>query len=105
MELHLEYFMKLRNLIYERTGISFEANKIYYIKKRLQQRMDACGLAEIDEYIKHLKLFDRDGREFQELMNLMTVITDFRHTISILKMKLSKIISGICFLQKADGLL
>ena len=73
MELPLEYFMKLRNLIYERTGISFEANKIYYIKKRLQQRMEISGLDDIDDYIKHLKLFDRDGREFQELMNLLTV--------------------------------
>ena len=73
MDLHLEYFMKLRNLIYERTGIRYEENKIYYIKKRLQQRMDACGIQEIDGYIKHLKLFDRDGREFQELMNLLTI--------------------------------
>jgi chemotaxis protein methyltransferase CheR len=73
MELPLEYFMKLRNLIYERTGISFEANKIYYIKKRLQQRMDACSFAEIEEYIKHLKFYDTAGREFQELMNLLTV--------------------------------
>lgn len=73
MELPLEYFIKLRNLIYERTGISYEENKIYYIKKRLQQRMQAGEFIRIEDYIKHLKLFDPKGREFQELMNLLTV--------------------------------
>lgn len=73
MELPLEYFIKLRNLIYERTGISYEENKIYYIKKRLQQRIEAGNFQGVNEYIKHLKLFDRDGREFQQLINLLTV--------------------------------
>lgn len=73
MELPLEYFMKLRDLIYERTGISYEENKIYYIKKRLQMRMEQGQFQRIDEYIKFLKLLDRNGREFQELMNLLTV--------------------------------
>lgn len=73
MELPLEYFIKLRNLIYERTGISYEENKIYYIKKRLQQRMNAGGFERVEDYIRHLKIFDPKGREFQELMNLLTV--------------------------------
>ena len=73
MELPLEYFIKLRNLIYERTGISYEENKIYYIKKRLQQRMQAGEFTRIEDYIKHLRLFDPKGIEFQELMNLLTV--------------------------------
>lgn len=73
LDLPLEYFIKLRNLIYERTGISYEENKIYYVKKRLQQRMQAGGFEDIEAYIKHLKLFDGNGREFQELINLLTV--------------------------------
>lgn len=73
MELPLEYFIKVRNLIYERTGIRFEENKIYYVKKRLQQRITAGDFQGIEEYIRFLKLFDRDGREFQELINLLTV--------------------------------
>jgi len=73
LELPLEYFIKLRNLIYERTGISYEENKIYYIKKRLQQRMQAGEFTRIEDYIKHLRLFDPKGIEFQELMNLLTV--------------------------------
>ncbi len=73
MDLPLEYFIKLRNLIYERTGINYEENKIYYIKKRLQQRMEATGTQSVEEYLKILKLFDRNGREFQNLINLLTV--------------------------------
>lgn len=73
MELPLEYFIKLRDLIYERTGISYEENKIYYVKKRLQMRMDQGQFQRIEEYIKFLKHLDRNGREFQELMNLLTV--------------------------------
>jgi len=73
LELPLEYFIKLRNLIYERTGISYEENKIYYVKKRLQQRMEIGEFSRIEDYVKHLKLFDPKGREFQELMNLLTV--------------------------------
>lgn len=73
MELPLEYFIKLRDLIYERTGISYEENKIYYVKKRLQTRMEKGQFQKVDEYIKFLKHLDRNGREFQELMNLLTV--------------------------------
>lgn len=73
MDLPLEYFIKLRNLIYERTGISYEENKIYYVKKRLQIRMQQGQFQRVDEYIKFLKHLDRSGQEFQELMNLLTV--------------------------------
>lgn len=73
MELPLEYFIKLRNLIYERTGISYEENKIYYVKKRLHQRMEAADFDRVEDYIRHLKIFDPQGREFQQLMNLLTV--------------------------------
>ncbi|HHV15299.1 MAG TPA: chemotaxis protein, partial [Gelria sp.] len=73
MELPLEYFIKLRNLIYERTGIRYEENKIYYIKKRLYQRMEAGGFDRVEDYIRHLKIFDPKGREFQQLINLLTV--------------------------------
>jgi chemotaxis protein methyltransferase CheR len=73
LELPLEYFIKLRNLIYERTGIRYEENKIYYIKKRLHQRMEAGGFDRVEDYIRHLKIFDPKGREFQQLINLLTV--------------------------------
>ncbi len=73
MELSIEDFINLRNLIYERTGMQFGENKIYYFKKRVQKRMETRGLEKVSEYIKYLKMFDRDSREFQDLINLITV--------------------------------
>lgn len=73
MELSIEDFINLRNLIYERTGMQFGENKIYYFKKRIQKRMEHCDIHRVSEYIRFLKMFDRDNREFQDLINLITV--------------------------------
>ncbi len=73
MNLSMEDFIAIRNLIYERTGMHFGENKIYYFKKRLQRRMEDNRLERVSEYVKYLKYFDRDNREFQELINLITV--------------------------------
>lgn len=73
MELSIEDFINLRNLIYERTGMQFGENKIYYFKKRIQKRMEFRNIHKVAEYIRYLKMFDRDNREFQDLINLITV--------------------------------
>ncbi|MEQ8174308.1 MAG: protein-glutamate O-methyltransferase CheR [Syntrophomonadaceae bacterium] len=73
MELSIEDFINLRNLIYERTGMQFGENKIYYFKKRIQKRMEYRDIHKVAEYIRYLKMFDRDNREFQDLINLITV--------------------------------
>lgn len=73
MELSIEDFVSLRNLIYERTGMQFGENKIYYFKKRIQKRMEEQGIERVPDYIRHLKMFDPENREFQELINLITV--------------------------------
>lgn len=73
MELSIEDFINLRNLIYERTGMQFGENKIYYFKKRIQKRMEYRDIQRVSEYIRFLKMFDRDNREFQDLINLITV--------------------------------
>lgn len=73
MELSIEDFINLRNLIYERTGMQFGENKIYYFKKRIQKRMEHRDISKVSEYIRYLKMFDRENREFQDLINLITV--------------------------------
>jgi len=73
LELSTEDFVSIRNLIYERTGMNFGDNKIYYFKKRLQKRMEENALGKVTEYIRFLKFGDRGEREFQELINLITV--------------------------------
>jgi len=73
LDLSIEDFVSVRNLIYEKTGMHFGDNKIYYFKKRLQKRMEENGLTKVSEYIRLLKFGDRKEREFQELINLITV--------------------------------
>ncbi|MEN6348483.1 MAG: protein-glutamate O-methyltransferase CheR [Syntrophomonas sp.] len=73
MDLSTEDFISIRNLIYDRTGMHFGDNKIYYFKKRLQKRMEANDLTKVSDYLRLLKFLDRDNREFQELINLITV--------------------------------
>lgn len=73
MDLSTEDFISIRNLIYDRTGMHFGDNKIYYFKKRLQKRMEANDLTKVSEYLRLLKFLDKDNREFQELINLITV--------------------------------
>lgn len=36
MKLAVEEFIKLRNIVYDRAGIYFETNKIYYVKNVLK---------------------------------------------------------------------
>lgn len=73
MNLSIEEFIKLRNLIYDRTGIFYGENKVYFVKKRLRKRIAAGGFESVADYIRFLKFFDRDGGEFQDLVNLLTV--------------------------------
>ena len=47
MDLSTEDFIAIRNLIYERTGMHFGENKIYYFKKRLQKRMEINQLQKV----------------------------------------------------------
>ncbi len=68
----VEDFIKLRNLIYERTGIKFEEKKIYFVKRRVMERVKALGLKSSKEYYRYLRFRDRDGKEFQNLINLLT---------------------------------
>lgn len=73
LDLSIEDFVRLRNLIYEKTGIHFGENKVYFVKKRLQKRMELNQIDSVNEYIKFLKYFDLENREFQELINTLTV--------------------------------
>lgn len=72
MKLTVEDFIKLRNLIYEKAGMSFEPKKIYFVKKRVEKRMEILGLEDVSQYYNLLKFKDKFGTEMQELLNLMT---------------------------------
>ncbi len=68
----VEDFIKLKELIYKRTGIKFEERKIYFVKRRVIERMKELGLSSGKEFYRYLRLKDRKGHEFQKLVNLLT---------------------------------
>jgi chemotaxis protein methyltransferase CheR len=72
VDLSVEDFTKLRDFLYQKIGIYFEDKKIYFLKKRLQIRMDFLGFEEPNQYIRLLKFSDPYGTELQDLVNLIT---------------------------------
>ena len=56
----------------ERTGLSFDEGKRYYVERRLSERMMAVGAHSVREYQSLLR-FQPSGEELQHLVNLMTV--------------------------------
>ncbi len=71
-ELKLEDYIKLKNLIYDKAGLFFATNKIYFVKKRLEKRMISLGMNDFQAYYDSLKYYDRTGEELQNLINELT---------------------------------
>lgn len=72
-EITIDEFERFADLIYRKTGIRFEQKKIYFVSKRIEKRMEVLGIESPDDYLRYLKFSDKNGREFQELVNLLTV--------------------------------
>lgn len=70
--LNAETFNKLRDLIYEQTGIHFQENKKYLLESRLQPRVRSCGCNSFDEYLNFLRFDAYRDREFTELYTVIT---------------------------------
>ncbi|MDT0355919.1 protein-glutamate O-methyltransferase CheR [Herbaspirillum huttiense F1] len=67
-----EDFERFREYFYRRSGIHFESTKRYFVDKRLIDRIQAAGCADFREYFSLLR-FETSGREWQRLVNEMTV--------------------------------
>ena len=72
MELCTEHFVRIRDVIYQKLGLFFEENKVHFIKRRIQIRMDALGITDPAEYIFLIAHADVGGVEMQQLANLVT---------------------------------
>jgi len=70
--MRLEDFIKLRDYVYRKSGVWFDEKKLYYVEKRVEARMRATGHDDFRTYFAWMR-FDTSGREFQELMNALTV--------------------------------
>ncbi len=66
-------FRELRDLIYEKIGIHILDEKIYFLKKRVEKRIEELGIDSPSEYIKYLRYMDHTGKEFQNLTNSITI--------------------------------
>lgn len=81
MTLSAPDFKRLRDFVYDTTGIYFAENKHLLLERRLQNRVSELGLGSFEDYYYFLKYGDQDKRE---LSNLFEVISTnetyfFRH--------------------------
>lgn len=67
-----EDFGRFRDYFYRKSGIRFDDNKRYFVDKRLLERMAATGAGTFRDYFTHLR-FEASGKEWQAVVNLMTV--------------------------------
>lgn len=65
-------FEKFRDFFYQRTGISFDQTKRYFVDKRLVERMQQTGHDSFRAYFMYLR-FEQDCDELQQLTNQLTV--------------------------------
>ncbi len=77
-ELKFSDFDKIRNLVYDLSGISLSDNKLVMVYGRLAKRLRALKLKTYNEYVDYL--FSKNGQtnEIQHLLNCVTTNkTDF----------------------------
>jgi len=69
-----ENFLKMTDYIYRKTGIFLELDKHFdKLAKYIDARAKVIGADSFRKYFYTLRFEDKDGTEFQELMNAMTV--------------------------------
>jgi chemotaxis protein methyltransferase CheR len=69
-----ENFAKLGEFIYRKSGIYLEIDKHYdKLIKYIDKRAKELGIDSFRKYFFRLRFEDKDGEEFQELMNAITV--------------------------------
>ncbi|MCB9837963.1 MAG: protein-glutamate O-methyltransferase CheR [Phycisphaeraceae bacterium] len=66
-------FDRLRKIVYERSGISFEPAKQYVLESRLGRRLNELNMASYDDYITFLTIGPYRDDEFQEMFNRITI--------------------------------
>lgn len=65
-------FEQFREFFYKKTGIWFEDDRRYFVDKRLNARIEACGESTFRRWFAFMR-FEASGKEFQALVNAMTV--------------------------------
>lgn len=71
-QLTLEQHRRLRDFIYQKTGIYFADSKLYFVERRLLDRMQHAGITEFADYYTLLR-FETSGTELQGFIEALTV--------------------------------
>ncbi|NJK32845.1 MAG: protein-glutamate O-methyltransferase CheR [Deltaproteobacteria bacterium] len=66
-------FAQLRDIIYKRSGISFQDSKKYVLESRLTRRLEDLEMDSFDHYIAYLTMGPYQTDEFQEMFNRITI--------------------------------
>jgi chemotaxis protein methyltransferase CheR len=64
-ELTAEEFHLLRDLVYERCGVSFPEDMKFVMERRLWPRLESLGLRDFHAYYRHLRLDPRGPQELE----------------------------------------
>ena len=67
-----DVFNKLKELIYELSGIYFGEQKKYLLETRLSKRLSVLNLSNFDDYYNYLKYSPEKTGEVKELLNSVT---------------------------------
>jgi len=77
LHLELDQFRRLRDIIYEKSGIFFAENKLYLLENRLGRRINNLGMSSFEEYIRHVQVQDGSAPEFHQIYNAVTINETF----------------------------
>jgi chemotaxis protein methyltransferase CheR len=64
-------FVKLRDMVYERTGLYFDQRKKYFFSRRVVQRMEAVGATSPFDYYQTIR-YDGGADELEQLAEALT---------------------------------
>lgn len=72
-KLSLDTFLKLRDLIYESSGIFFPESKVYLLEGRLRNRLTELEMSSFEEYVIYLKHRTTQIEELKKVYSLITI--------------------------------
>lgn len=67
----MTYYLRLRDLIYGHSGLFFEDKKLYFLTRRVDQRMEEVGATSAQDYFQMLR-YGADTSELQLLCEAVT---------------------------------
>ncbi len=73
IKLSIESFLRLRDFIYEKSGIFFPENKLYLLENRLNRRVRELDIGSFEEYISYLKRLPSQTEELSNIYNQITI--------------------------------